>query len=407
MRARSAAGNLRLLYLFWFLRDFQIWIPVWIVFLTIEKGFSLTQVTGAEGLFLVGVVALEVPTGAVADRWGRSTSLGLGALCLGVAVLLFAFATTFPLLLTSFMLWSLASTLMSGADMALLYDTLRETRDEDSFERLAGRGIACTWAGAGIATLAGGPVAALLDIRATIFIGAGTCAVTAAIAFLLYEPPHTRGQVRERYFRSIRAAFGEAWGAADVRAVILLAGTAFAALEGVQYLVQPYLVDRGLEVGVLFSVLQAPLILMGVVGALAAGRISGLGGMRIALIVVPVAGAVAYLTLATAPGMTAYAAFPLMFALGTSLRPIASGFVNRRIGSERRTTVLSINGMVESLVLAALAPGLGFVTDRWGIDWAFAMGGALTFGIVVVFGPALLVTGRRREALAAVAAGEA
>jgi MFS family permease len=406
MRAHSVAGNLRLLYLFWFLRDFQIWIPVWIVFLTIEKGFSLTQVTGAEGLFLVGVVVLEVPTGAVADRWGRSISLGLGALCLGLAVLLFALATTFPLLLTSFMLWSLASTLMSGADMALLYDTLRETGGEASFERIAGRGIACTWAGAGIATLVGGPVAALLDIRATIFIGAATCVVTAAIAFLLHEPPHTRRQVREDYFRSIRAAFGEAWDAADVRAVILLSGTAFAALEGAHYLVQPYLVDRGLGVGVLFSVLQAPLILMGAAGALAAGRVSS-GRISFALIAVPVIGAGAYLVLAVAPGMNAYAAFPLMFALGSCLRPIASGFVNRRIGSERRATVLSINGMVESLVLAALAPGLGFVTDRWGIDWAFAMGGALTFGIVAVFGPALVVTGRRREAPAAIAAGDA
>ncbi|HEX6032378.1 MAG TPA: hypothetical protein VFY90_13180, partial [Tepidiformaceae bacterium] len=44
-----AARNIRLLYLYWFLRDFHLWIPVWIVFLTVERGFSLTDVTGAEG----------------------------------------------------------------------------------------------------------------------------------------------------------------------------------------------------------------------------------------------------------------------------------------------------------------------------------------------------------------------
>ncbi len=60
--------NIRLLFAYWFLRDFQLWIPVWIVFLTIDRGFSLTQVTSAEGLFLIRVLLLEVPTGALADR---------------------------------------------------------------------------------------------------------------------------------------------------------------------------------------------------------------------------------------------------------------------------------------------------------------------------------------------------
>ena len=69
--------NLFLLNAYWFLRDFQLWIPVWIVFLTVDQGFSLTEVLIAEGLFLVAVVLLEVPTGAVADRYGRSRSLAL------------------------------------------------------------------------------------------------------------------------------------------------------------------------------------------------------------------------------------------------------------------------------------------------------------------------------------------
>ena len=117
--------NIRLLNAYWFLRDFQLWIPVWIVFLTLERGFSLTQVTTAEGIFLVGVLVLEVPTGAVADRYGRSRSMALGAVVLGLAVLIFAFTTSFAILLVSFLLWSVATALMSGADSALLFDTLK------------------------------------------------------------------------------------------------------------------------------------------------------------------------------------------------------------------------------------------------------------------------------------------
>src|SRR5258705_13891734 len=114
---RSVARNIRLFYIYRFLRDAQVWIPVWVVFLTVQQGFSLAQVTAADGLYFLATTVLEVPTGAVADRWGRSKSVGLGCLVLACALVAFAYATTFPLMMCSFMLWSLAAALMSGADL--------------------------------------------------------------------------------------------------------------------------------------------------------------------------------------------------------------------------------------------------------------------------------------------------
>ena len=83
-------------------------------------------------------------------------------------------------------------------------------------------------------------------------------------------------------------------------------------------------------------------------------------------------------------------AFPLLYALGSCLDPIAGGYVNRRIGSERRATILSIKGMVTSLVLAVLAPVIGFTTDNYGIDVAFATGGLLAAASLLVFGGPLI-----------------
>ena len=406
--AHAARRNTRLLYAYWFVRDFQLWIPVWIVFLTLEKGFSLTQVLVAEGLFLVGVVCLEVPTGTVADKWGRSRSMALGALCLGGAVLIFALTESFAVLVASFLLWSVASTLMSGADMALLFDTLRATGDDSRYEHVLGRGHALGWAAAGTATLLGGPVAALLDIRATIFLGVGTCLLAAMLALSLREPPRKAAEEpQQRYWRSIRSAFGEAWHTTDVRAVILLAGTVSAALQAFHYVVQPYLLDRGVEVGVWFSALQAPMILAGTVGALAAARLQRRLGTVIILVAIPLIGAGAFGALATAPGLSAYAAMPLLFALSSILQPIATGFVNRRVGSERRATVLSIQAMMTSLVMAAMAPGIGFVTDQWGLPWAFVGAGTVAMAALAAFGIPLAVRWRRLEPASAALAAEA
>lgn len=390
--------NIRLLFAYWFLRDFQLWIPVWIVFLTLDRGFSLTQVTAAEGLFLIGVLILEVPTGAIADRYGRSKSMALGAFVLGLAVLVFAFTTSFTILLTSFLMWSVASALMSGADMALLFDTLKAAGREAQYERLAGRGSALSWAGVAAATFLGGPVAALIDTRATVFIGAATCLITAAVAFAIWEPPHVRDDEnaeKQPYFASIRSAFSEAWHVVDVRILIVLAGTAFAAMEAVHYLVQPYLVDRDVEVGVWFSLLQVPMLGAGFVGALAAGRVAAWAGSTRAFLFGPLLGGACYFALSQAPGLAAYLALPLLMAVSSCVEPIATGYINRRVGSERRATVLSIASMFRSLFLAGLAPGLGYATDQWGLTEAFLIGGIMAGACGLAFGiPLLLRAGR-------------
>ncbi len=389
--AADPVRNIRLLQLYWFLSQFQLWIPVWIVYLTLQRGFSLTEVTGAEGLFLVGAVLLEVPTGAFADRYGRSRSLTIGALCFSASVLIFAVATSFPVLLASFILWSFATTFMNGADMALLFDTLRVAGREEEYEHLSGRGNALMWAGVLAATLLGGPVAALTDIRFTIFAGAATCLLTALVASIIADPPHERAAAGRPPIRSlIRLAFGELWHQKDVRAIVLLAGVTSAAFEAAGYLVQPYLVDRDIEVGTLFSLLQVPIFLGGCAGALFAARTAARFGPVRALVVGPLFGIVAFVALAAAPGLGAIAAFPVIIGLATAIRPIATGYVNRRVSSEARATILSMQSMVIAMVLAVFAPAIGFITDHWGLGAAFSVGAGLAALAVLSFGPQLI-----------------
>jgi MFS family permease len=385
--------NLRLLFAFWFLREFQLWVPVWIVYLTLERGFSFTQVTAAESLFLIGVIALEVPTGAIADRFGRRVSLGLGALCLASSVTIFAFTTSPLVLFASFAWWAVASTLMSGADMALLYDTLKAGGREHEYERLAGRGMAIAWCGVGLATLFGGPVASLLDTRATILIGAVTCVIAAGVAFALWEPPRVtqehEGGART-YLGTMRRAFQEAWRTRALRYLMLLFGVTVAGIETVHFLVQPYLVENGIAVGTLFSLLQVPLFVAGILGALVAGRLEGRAGSVRGLLLLGLAGTLMLGMLALSPSFWMYGALPILMAVNACAWPLMTGAINRQVGSERRATILSIASMHLSLAMALLAPAVGFSVDTWGVGAAFGLGAAAALaGIVMFGGPAL------------------
>ena len=179
---------------------------------------------------------------------------------------------------------------LCAAAFQRLFDTLKVSGRESEFEHHAGRGTALSWAGAGVATFLGGPVAAITSTEVTIYIGAATCVATAFIAFAMKEPLHSEGESHENYWSGIARSFGQAFRTVDLRWVILLSGAAFAAIQAVEYLVQPYLVDRGLEVGLLFSMLQVPMIFAGAVGAFLAAAIARRMGAYVSLIALPVVG---------------------------------------------------------------------------------------------------------------------
>ncbi len=398
MALAPVTRNLRLLAAFWFLREFQLWIPVWIVYLTLERGFTFTQVTSAEALYLLAVLALEVPTGAIADRYGRRISLGLGALSLASSVTIFAFTGSPLVLFASFAWWAVASTLMSGADMALLYDTLKAGGREHEYERLAGRGTAIAWCGLGLATLFGGPVAAVIDIRATILLGAATSLAAAALAFALWEPPRSVSEgsrgVRG-YARGIGTSFRDAWRIRSVRYLVLLMGVMVAGLETVHYLVQPYLASAGVKVGPLFSLLQVPIFAAGMAGALMAGRLEQRFGAVPALLGLGVAGGVMLAVVALLPNLWAYGTLPVIVAANSCAWPLVTGAINREVDSERRATMLSITSMSVSVGMALLAPLIGYAVDAEGVGLAFGLGAVVTAIGIGAFGAPALAAARQ------------
>src|SRR5437764_4338863 len=103
-------------YAYNFFISLQLWISIWVVYLQEERGLSLTQITVLDAPFWLVMVLSEVPTGALADRWGRRLALLVGGLCYAAALFLFGVAESYPLLVLSYLVWSFSMTLASGAD---------------------------------------------------------------------------------------------------------------------------------------------------------------------------------------------------------------------------------------------------------------------------------------------------
>ena len=80
-------GNIWRLFTAQALLSFILWVPIWVVFLQ-GKGVALTQIGVLEGFAWLLTALAEVPTGAVADRWGRKASIAMGGLLYALAMFL-------------------------------------------------------------------------------------------------------------------------------------------------------------------------------------------------------------------------------------------------------------------------------------------------------------------------------
>ncbi|MCY3733197.1 MAG: MFS transporter [Chloroflexi bacterium] len=395
---RRLARNIPVYYLFYGVSGFLIWMPIWVIYLQEFRGMSLTQIGSIEAIFWITVVLAEVPTGAVADRWGRRISLAIGGamFCLGSVV--FAFSSTYVVLLVAYLTIAVAMTMYSGAGHALVYDTLRQLGRTKEYEKHIGRSEAMAFGAMLIATLLGGPLVALIGYSATILVGAIFMGAAGAVALFLHEPPRSeadfaiRASSRQAGQNGVapegrRSVLGNMLGGVLVvwRSKLLLWYILLATLlSGViltttDFLLQPFVVHHGVnpasgvDAGFAYSgMLMSPVAGM-VVGSLLAAWIASRLGERRSLLIPLVGGGLILLAPTLWDSLWVVGAIGLLAVIRGMTRPIATGYINRRIPSDQRATVLSMFELSAALLVAIILPQVGTVADAAGFQASFGL----------------------------------
>lgn len=365
---------------------FALWIPIWVVYLVEMRGLSLTQVSILDAPFFLVTILAEVPTGAIADTFGRKTSMAIGAFLYAGAMLVFGLADTFPLLVLSYLLWALSNSFVSGADSAFLYDSLRAMGEEGEYTKVAGRSLAWGQGSAAAASLLGAPLAVVVDLSLPILASALFGFFAFLVALTLREPPRFEEGQAAGYWSTMRSGVRLAFDHPPLRYALIYGAVAFVFLTMVVNLFfQPY--ARGLEVpvawlGVLYVVLvRVP----GLVGASVAHRLVDRIGERAWLYWAAAGMVLSTLILGQVYSREAMAAFPGMTFLYWLMRPVLEMIINRETPSAMRATVLSISMLLFSVLALPVEPFLGFLADGWGLPFALlSLGGGAGAALVLV-----------------------
>jgi len=152
------------------------------------KGLNYTQILTLQGIAAVSVVVFEIPTGAVADKVSRKLSLTLSTLLHAIAMIIYICATDFLYhLAVAEALFGLGSTFGSGADSAILYESLDRTGRKNDCTRVEGRAASLSFAGQAIGCVASNWLY-VIDPDLPFAFSVVFMLVSTAAGLLLHEP---------------------------------------------------------------------------------------------------------------------------------------------------------------------------------------------------------------------------
>jgi MFS family permease len=192
-RQFSYAGNMP-----WLLRyrgafASNIYAIFWPVYLTRDLRISVPDALGIISLAIMLSLVLEVPTGWLADRYGRRAALLAGMILSMLGVGMYAAVTHLgPALFVAVVIDHLGGGLASGPDTALATDTSYAIGKDlwgDVFRRYAEKRVSYNAIGRGVGGLAGAGVAIGFGLRATLWAQVAAYGLAFLCAWRVKTPP--------------------------------------------------------------------------------------------------------------------------------------------------------------------------------------------------------------------------
>ena len=342
----------------------------------VVTSFYEATVAGLSGmqLVLVGttvevtILLFEVPTGIVADAYSRRLSIIIGFFLMGIGFLIEGTFPIFSMILLTQVLWGIGYTFTSGATQAWLSDEIGEENANRAFLR----GNRFDLAGALIGMLLAIPLGNIA-VNLPILVG-GAAVVGIGVALLLFMPEtgfHPTRPEDRNSFQHMGDIFKKGMAAVRSRPVLLsVLGIGFIYglySEGWDRLWVKYLVDNftlpsifGMNEIAFFGLLRAGgMVLSIVVTRQVEKRLDANHAPSIAraMLWITVLLSAAIFTFAFSPALAvSILAVMLVSITRNVMEPLYNAWVNQRLDSETRATVISMSGQVDAIGQIASGP---------------------------------------------------
>ncbi|WP_437677915.1 MFS transporter [Sorangium sp. So ce131] len=356
-------------------------MAVFPLFWTKDIGMSVATMLSVQAFFGLSIALFEFPSGYIADRLGHRRALVLGTSFILVGWLVYALARAIWSVLVAELVLGVGFSLISGADAALLYDSLREQGKEHEFARWYGRMRSIAQVSEGTSAL----VAGLLYARWSRLPFVAEVAVWAlALGIALRFGETRRAQPRvESHLGRMRAIVRDALlERADLRAVLLL-GVAFALAAYLPaWLMALYATEAGADVtwiGPMWAVASFTTALGSTLSE-RAGRWLGMTGTLLACVALV---AIGYFGLASSHHVFGFVFYFLLTFMRGLHMPLLHHEEQRLAPEDDRASCVSLRSFLFRSAFVLLGPVVGMGVDRYGHHPVLWVAGALMVALTL------------------------
>lgn len=379
---RSVLGKI---YAYKALDDLILIYPLYAV-MFVDHGVSPSQLALLFAVWSAVGLALEVPSGVLADHVSRRHMLAAGQIIRAIGYALWLMVPNFWGYLAGFVCWGIKSALQSGTFEALVYDELDRRAAAERYGQVIGRARAAGILAILVAMLASAGAYRVGDYELVMILSISAVVVAALVALTLPSAPRARSTGEVDYLVHLKQALRETLTTPAILRPMLVVVTLWTLGGSLDELWGIYGAEAGLSHEAI-PIYYAATYATSAVAAALAYRLSGTPAAVLYGVVILAGG-----LLIAAADMMSPAGMLLLAVFAGLVKLIDINFETRMqhaIPTERRATIASLAGFLWTVGSIGLYLAFGQIAERWSYGAAF-----MTFGVVMVLSGAAFLFSR-------------
>ncbi len=344
----------------------------------------MTEIMQAQAIFALTIAMAEVPSGYMADLWGRKNTLILGSILLALGWIYFCFTDSFFDLLVYEVLMGLALSLFSGTDLAMLYDSQAAINSSDDTQTTINSGAKLISIKA-FAEAAGALCASVLifiSINWVAPVQAFTALFPFVIALTLIEPMRETTVVNHRnnWHNIYQMMTGNRLVLWTIAAIVMFG---LATIYGF-WTQQKYWQHNGIAIEY-YGFIWAAYCGVTSISASLASRVEQYLGISRLLLLMVVLLAGSFIGMALVGGWFGIVIGSLFQISRGLYHVVFFDALNNRVAGKYRATINSLTSLGVRVIFIVFGPALGFLIDHYGITAAlWSLAGLFTPTLAVI-----------------------
>ncbi len=380
-KANIKSKNIIFIYISMLFGGLLFFLPI--LALYFEKNlFSITNVAIIFAVEAIAFTVFEMPTGAIADLFGRKRTIIFANIISLLALVFLYIGGSMIMFILYAIINSLARSLSSGTDSALIYDTLKEEKKEKYYKKTIGTYNALWPLGASLGSLIGGYLAKV-SLSFPILITFIPLFIATVLTFFLKEPKYEK-ENHKNLFRHMKNSLKIVVNNKQL-IILMIGGFILMAFGETIHLLNP----------LFFNFKEIPIEFFGWISALIFGcssfgsyisyKVSDRFGNK-KILLISVFCSPLLLLFSTLSNKYISIILFIVPSLFYGLRgPIINHLLNLEISSSKRATIISTSNLLGQLGLAIFSPIIGYLADLYSINTAFKISSILMFSVTILY----------------------